>query len=151
MSVTKLSKADDGRCLVVLSGEIDLAVAPELVTELEYAVTTISPHLVLDVGGVEFIDSSGLSALVTTQRRALEQGGSLVLTAAPEHITDLLRLTRLDAVLSLEPDRPEAPASPAEQPRPPHTTGGDGFTDGQRQALLALGELQGERASTSVV
>ena len=151
MSVTKLSKAEDGRCLVLLTGEIDLAVAPELVTELEYAVTAISPHLVLDVGGVEFIDSSGLSALVTTQRRAHEQGGSLVLTAAPEHITDLLRLTRLDAVLTLEPDLPEAPASLAEQPRPSRTTGSGGLTDGQRRAMLALGEMRGDTASASVV
>ena len=104
----------DGRCLVRLSGEVDLAVVPDLVTEFEYAIEQISPHIVVDVSEVDFIDSSGLAALVRARKVAEERQGSLVLTAPSESIDQLLRLTRLEEYFTIVPtpvgeaDHPEA-------------------------------------------
>jgi anti-sigma B factor antagonist len=91
-----LVRLPDGRCLVRLTGQVDLSVVPDLVTEFEYAVEQVSADLVVDVSGVDFIDSSGLAALVRARKVAEGRGGSLVLTGPSQSIEQLLRLTRLD-------------------------------------------------------
>ena len=65
---------------LVLSGEVDLAVAPALRQVGSEAVTEVAPgRLVVDVGEVTFIDSSGLGALIALRNAAQESGTSLVL------------------------------------------------------------------------
>jgi anti-sigma B factor antagonist len=56
------------------------------------------PEVVLDMSGVEFMDSSALAALVTTLKRCMEAGGSIVLVAASPAVRLILELTRLDEV-----------------------------------------------------
>ncbi|MCB0908829.1 MAG: STAS domain-containing protein [Nocardioidaceae bacterium] len=103
MPPSKLSALPDGRALVTLVGELDLAVAPDLVTEMEYAVDQVSPHLVLDLTGVDFIDSSGLTMLIRVRQITDDRGGSLVLTGAGEALEHLLTLTRLDELFDVRP------------------------------------------------
>lgn len=56
------------------------------------------PNVALDMAGVEFMDSSALAALVTTLKRCLEYGGSIVLVAAAPPVRIILELTRLEEV-----------------------------------------------------
>lgn len=93
----------DGRCLIRLEGEVDLAVVPDLVAQLEFAMEQLSPSLVLDMTAVEFIDSSGLAALVRARREAEGRGGGLVLTGTNEVLAELLELTRLDEYFEIVP------------------------------------------------
>jgi anti-sigma B factor antagonist len=51
----------------------------------------------VDLGGIEFMDSSGLSALVTLMKRT-RPAGSLVLFGAGPAVQEILRLTRLDGI-----------------------------------------------------
>lgn len=104
---------DDGRCLVRLAGEVDLSVVPDLVVELEFAIEQVSPSLVVDVSAVEFIDSSGLAALVRARRRAEERGGGIVLTGPSEALDQLLRLTRLEDFFTIERTGDRAAEPPA--------------------------------------
>lgn len=97
----RLERLESGHCLVTLAGEIDLAVVPDLVTELEYALSHLSPRLILDVNAVSFIDSSGLGALVRTRRKAQELGGDLALVGASEQMDELLALTNLDQLFGV--------------------------------------------------
>lgn len=103
MPPSKVTALPDGRALVTLTGELDLAVAPDLVVELEYAVDHVSPHLVLDLTDVDFIDSSGLSMLIRVRQITEDRGGSLVLTGAGEALEHLLALTRLDELFAVRP------------------------------------------------
>lgn len=99
---SKFEKLADGRCLVRLEGEVDLAVVPLLVAEFEYAMDQVSPSLVVDLSAVDFIDSSGLAALVRMRQVAdARDGGGLVLTGESEAIAQLLRLTRLDTFFEI--------------------------------------------------
>lgn len=66
-------------------------------------------HVVLDLGPVDFIDSSGLGALINGHK-TLETRGRLVLAGASPKILSLLKLTRLDRVFTIAPSVAEARA-----------------------------------------
>ena len=114
---TRLELLASGQALVALTGEIDLAVVPDLVTEFEYAIAQLSPHVVVDLNLVEFIDSSGLGALVRARRMAQERGGDVVLVGAVEQVREVLALTNLGELFTVFETVAEAvdalPAPPA--------------------------------------
>ena len=114
---TRLELLASGQALVALTGEIDLAVVPDLVTEFEYAIAQLSPHVVVDLNLVEFIDSSGLGALVRARRMAQERGGDVVLVGAVEQVREVLALTNLGELFTVFETVTEAvdalPAPPA--------------------------------------
>jgi anti-anti-sigma factor len=91
---------------LVLDGEIDLAVAEELRAAGTRAVAALSPGvpLELDLGGVTFIDSSGLGALISLRNAAKSAGSSLVLVNISPPIVRLLELTGLRATFTIVPD-----------------------------------------------
>ena len=77
-----------------LSGEYDISNAAELRARLEQAVDAAPGEVVqVDVGGVTFLDSSAISAIVGAYKLALPQGGSVVVVNASDHVRRLLELT----------------------------------------------------------
>ena len=54
----------NGHWVVALRGELDLANAPSVAAHLPAAVTTYGPRAIVDLAGLEYIDSSGLGVLV---------------------------------------------------------------------------------------
>jgi anti-sigma B factor antagonist len=71
----------DGRTVLELTGELDLATAPELEEAISARVGAGEP-VVLDLRRLEFMDSSGVRALVAGHNAAKEAGGSLVIVRA---------------------------------------------------------------------
>ena len=70
----------EGRSLcLALCGELTYGTAPMLDEHLAQVFDSTRPHLVLDVHGLQFCDSVGLSALIGAQRRADLAGGRMVL------------------------------------------------------------------------
>lgn len=110
---TAMTILPTGECVLSPTGELDLATSPDLVAEFEYAVETQSKDLMVDLGAVTFIDSSGLAALVRAKLIAEQRGGSLVLTGPDEAIEDLLRLTKLDQFFEIRA-LPEFPGTARE-------------------------------------
>jgi anti-sigma B factor antagonist len=68
-------------------------------------------HVIADLRAVEFLDSTGLGAIVGGHKRLRTIEGSLILAASPERITRLFRITGLDRAFMLSPSVPEAIAS----------------------------------------
>src|SRR6187401_3445143 len=69
---------------------------------LEAAVTKLlpwQPFVVLDLGGVTFVDSCGLGLLLRLRTLARSTAGDLKVCAANHHVSEVLRVTRLDGVL----------------------------------------------------
>jgi len=89
----------DGRPVLSVAGEIDLAVAGRFAEELDSLVGGDHGSSVVDLSAVEFIDSSGLGALVGAHKAVQQSGGDLRLAAAPNQVRMVLRLTNLDQVL----------------------------------------------------
>jgi anti-sigma B factor antagonist len=69
----------EGRAVLVVAGEIDLAIAGRFSQELESLVTESTGTGVVDLSGVGFIDSSGIRELLKAKRAARDAGGDLLL------------------------------------------------------------------------
>ena len=90
-----------GDVVVTVRGEVDLVSSPELRRVLDEALTS-SPRVQVDLAGLTFIDSSGLSALVEAHRKAREAGGALVLLNPTSMLRRLLDITKLDSLLVVD-------------------------------------------------
>jgi len=81
--------------VVTIRGEVDLATSPELESSVSRAFDGAPSVVVLDLGALTFIDSSGLRVLVSLAREASARGASLALRAVPPHAQRVLDLTGL--------------------------------------------------------
>jgi anti-anti-sigma factor len=84
-----------GACVVHLDGEVDLSIVPELREELEELVETGCVHVVLDLGGVTYVDSTALGLIVWLDRQLAPAQGKLVLTGANRDVGRILELSGL--------------------------------------------------------
>jgi len=95
MFSTDLStRIGDGHAVVALRGELDLADAAIVAAELT-AIAAREPRIIVDLAGLQFIDSSGVAALVRGRRQARRARGDLVLAAPRRQPMRLLALIRL--------------------------------------------------------
>jgi anti-sigma B factor antagonist len=93
-SVDLSSRGCDGRVVVALRGELDVVDAANVVAALA-AVAVREREIIVDLAGLEFIDSSGVAALVRVRKQARHAGGDLLLAAPSLQVLRLLALTRL--------------------------------------------------------
>ena len=92
MATVTFSAADD-LLYAYLAGEIDPDAAQNLRIQLDDALLTRTPRtLVLDLGGVGFMDSSGVGLILGRQRCARSLGGTLRIQHAPEQLRRVLQL-----------------------------------------------------------
>ena len=93
-----------------LTGEIDFTSTGPLQVTLNGMILPGGGTVVVDLSGIEFIDSSGLGALIGANRIAKERGTRLVLVASAA-VRRLLQVTALDTVLDAYDDLPAAEAT----------------------------------------
>jgi anti-sigma B factor antagonist len=93
-------RTEEGRHLIELQGELDLAAAGELRGEFERAGLDGS-ETVVDLRRLEFIDSTGLSVLFDAFEKAEAGGRRVVFTRSTPTVERTLRLTGLDRVLPM--------------------------------------------------
>ena len=87
---------------LIVSGELDLATAPQLRAALERLTTDDGPEqVVLDLSGLRFCDSSGLSVFVQSHQAMRDAGRTLVLDRPTQRLRDLLATTALDNELDV--------------------------------------------------
>jgi anti-sigma B factor antagonist len=94
-----------------VSGEVDVYTAPALRDRIADLLDAGQHRLVVDLGGVEFLDSTGLGVLVAGLNRAREVGGSLLLVCPQERVLKLFRITGLDEVFTVHGTVDDAVAS----------------------------------------
>jgi anti-anti-sigma factor len=83
-------------CVLVLRGELDPHTAPLLRDQIDRATADGSTQtLVLDVGGLRFIDSSGLRVIISAHKEMTARSGRLVLRAPTDTTRRLLDITGL--------------------------------------------------------
>jgi anti-anti-sigma factor len=96
--------------IVEVSGEVTFTNVGGLGAQLEAALET-ARTIIVDLSGVSFIDSSGLSALLTASARARERGGSLALVLGDGEPPSIFRFRGVDRLLALYPSRDAALAA----------------------------------------
>jgi len=88
--------------------KLDSSVAPKLKSELITIHAEGVKNIILDLSGVKYTDSSGLSALLVGNRVVQEDGGIFVLSGLSDHTTKLIKISQLDSVLNILPTVEEA-------------------------------------------
>lgn len=101
MNLSLDSSGDGARTVVAVGGEIDVYTAPKLRDRLVELVNAGEYHLVLDLEGVEFLDSTGLGVLVGALKRVRAHEGSLSLVCTQERLLKIFRITGLAKVFGI--------------------------------------------------
>jgi anti-sigma B factor antagonist len=96
------TERDGSRAVLAVRGELDAYSAPGLEDQISRLVAEQVNEVVLDLAQTGFLDSSGLRAILTAQRRLGENGGEMRLRAPSEPVTRLLEITGLTDHFALE-------------------------------------------------
>jgi anti-sigma B factor antagonist len=91
----------DGATVVEVAGEVELHSAPALREELRRICESPSPCCVVDMGGVPFIDSTGVGVLVGALKRAREHSGSLAIASPQSRVRRVFEITGLLSALPI--------------------------------------------------
>lgn len=103
-----------GPHVIRVDGEIHVTTAPAFAAGLTEAIEGGQTHVVLDMTGVEFIDSTGLSVLLNGLRLVNQKRGRLALVCANPTVLRLFQITKLDGTFDIFDDRAQAIAHIAE-------------------------------------
>lgn len=105
MTILEVQKVEeDGLVRLALRGELDLSTVSQVEEELRRVEAAEPELVVLDLGELSFLDSTGLRLIVTADQRARENGRRLAIVKGPESVQRVFAITRLDERLEmLEP------------------------------------------------
>jgi len=98
MELTVLTEDQSTACTLSLTGEVDVYTSPQLKKQLLEIIENGCVNIIVDLNGLDFVDSSGLGVLVSCLRRVKEQDGTLRLVCSKESILKIFRITGLDKV-----------------------------------------------------
>jgi len=102
---------DDGVAILDLEGRLDVHAAPRVQRALCELVERNGGHVLVNMAGVDFIDSTGLTALMAGFQLAEAQGGAVRLCCVQPNVSVVLKLTMLDRLLAVYDDEASALAS----------------------------------------
>lgn len=88
------------RCTLAVGGELDIATATQFRTRVSTLMGTGCRHLLIDLAGTTFLDSSGLGALVWAAHRMHAAGGELSVVNPTPRIAKTMQITGVAAVLA---------------------------------------------------
>jgi anti-sigma B factor antagonist len=93
--------------IVSLVGELDLAVASTAAAAIEDALADKARRLVLDLQGLEFLDTSGIAMLSRVAAKEVSEGDVLVIPSDSPGVSRILTVTGVDSLLrfTAEPGR----------------------------------------------
>lgn len=91
----------EDHAVLIVNGEVDVQTAPRFREQLLELVDRGHRRIVVDLDGVQFLDSTGLSALVGALKRLRRQNGHLGLVCNQPRILRTLEITGLDKVFTI--------------------------------------------------
>jgi anti-sigma B factor antagonist len=97
--------------ILALAGRLDAHTAPQLRDALQGMLDQGYIRLLVDMAEVSFVDSTGLSTLVSGMKHCCQKGGDLALTQLRQPVRIIFELTRLDKAFEIHTDRAAALAA----------------------------------------
>lgn len=92
--------------IIELEGDIDFSVSQKLKEQLASIIDKGKHNLILDLGKIRYIDSSGLEAMTSTQTKANLKGGDIYIVCKDPSIKKIFDITGLDEYIKFF-DSPE--------------------------------------------
>lgn len=112
MSMKVSTRQVDGVTILDLSGRITLGEGSvQLRDAVRDLLTKGQKQILLNLGDVNYIDSSGIGELVSAYTTVRNQGGELKLLNLTKKVHDLLQITKLYTVFDVKDDEASAVAS----------------------------------------
>lgn len=103
-----IDKQERYSILTLNEHHLNSSIAPDLKSSLVILLNEGVNNLIMDLSNVQYIDSSGLSALLTADR-VMKANGSFVITGINHpSVKKLIEISRLDSVMTLIPTLQEA-------------------------------------------
>ena len=104
----RVEPVDAGRCVVAVSGDLDIATAAHVRRAVQRAGRDGYRLVVVDLREAESLDSSGLAALQAGIRRMRSLGGDLVLVSTDPVLARMFELVRFERVTAIHASLDEA-------------------------------------------
>ncbi|HEY1651737.1 MAG TPA: STAS domain-containing protein [Acidimicrobiales bacterium] len=105
-------RGSKSHALVILTGELDVSTAGQLYEELATINREGVIHVALDLTALEFIDSTGISAIIAEHKRTTSAGGELIILTPHRQARRVFEVSGLMDVLNiLPPENPDGPRS----------------------------------------
>lgn len=99
----------DGYAILQLQEEnLNALIAPELKSEFIFLRNEGVQNLIMDMSNVKYVDSSGLSAILTANRLWKETGNFLLTDVQHEGVSRLIEISRLETILTIIDSKAEA-------------------------------------------
>ncbi len=112
MSMKVSTRQVDGITILDLSGRITLGEGSVTVRDaIRDLLNKGEKHILLNLGDVSYLDSSGLGELVSAYTSVKNAGGELKLLNLTKKVHDLLQITKLYTVFDVKDDEASAVAS----------------------------------------
>jgi anti-sigma B factor antagonist len=109
MSVTINVREAGNATIVEVAGRVTLGAAgPSIQDTVRELVDSLHTNIIIDLGGVRYLDSSGLGQLVASAATAASRGGAIRLLNLTERVYDLMLLTKLCTVFAIYADEATA-------------------------------------------
>jgi anti-sigma B factor antagonist len=94
-------RRDDHQAVVLLSGELDASTAGQLYQQLAELIRDGVVNVALDLSALEFMDSTGLSAVIAEHKRTSASGGELVIVSPQSQVLRMFEITGLTEILHI--------------------------------------------------
>ncbi|HMQ50166.1 MAG TPA: STAS domain-containing protein [Saprospiraceae bacterium] len=88
--------------------KLNAVIAPDLKSEFIILSNKGIQNLIFDMSGVQFVDSSGLSAILTANRLWKDQGNFILTGITHPNVIKLMEISRLDTILTIIPTLSES-------------------------------------------
>lgn len=98
MKITKTANGNE--LLIALEGRLDTTTSPKLETEIKQSVSGVT-NLIIDMAALEYISSSGLRVLLSTQK-VMNKQGNMIIKNVNETIMEVFEITGFVDILTIE-------------------------------------------------
>lgn len=98
-SVTITTERSGNRCLVAVSGEVDLATARPVDDALRRAEATDARSIVLDLSQLDFMDATGVALLMKASTRSRSDSNRLTVIRPPRNVMRVLLISGVAKIL----------------------------------------------------
>jgi stage II sporulation protein AA (anti-sigma F factor antagonist) len=92
-----------GALRIRVSGEVDMACAPDLLGTIVSADVPAGGNLILDLAGVSFMDSSGINALVAAHHKRAAEGVPMTIVGTRPIVLQVFKVSGVDRFLDVRP------------------------------------------------